>query len=91
MHMVVAYDIPKNRRRRKVARLLKGCGERVQYSVFEIHVSGSQLKKLEQQLRELISNKEDSIRIYDLNGREKRPLCLLGIGVKVDAPKARVV
>ena len=91
MHLVVAYDIPGNRRRQRVARLLKGCGQRVQYSVFEIHVSGAQLKKLEQQLRGLISTKEDSVRIYDLNGQKTRPLCLLGIGVRVEEPRARVV
>ena len=32
---VVAYDSPNTRRRRKLAKLLEGYGERLQWSVFE--------------------------------------------------------
>lgn len=32
---VVAYDSPNNKRRRKLAKLLEGYGERLQWSVFE--------------------------------------------------------
>ena len=31
---VIAYDIPNDRRRQKIADLLEGYGKRVQYSVF---------------------------------------------------------
>ena len=35
MHYTVAYDITDDKRRNKVAKILKDFGKRVQYSVFE--------------------------------------------------------
>lgn len=41
-HYVIAYDIPDDSRRDKVATLLVSYGERVQLSVFECWLDGSQ-------------------------------------------------
>jgi hypothetical protein len=43
---VIAYDSPSNKRRRKLAKLLEGYGERLQWSVFECRLQPHQLRRL---------------------------------------------
>ncbi len=62
---LVSYDLSNDKHRLKVAHLLEGYGERVQYSVFEIWATAQQLEKLGQQLRRYVED-EGSIRIYPL-------------------------
>ncbi len=64
MLYVVAYDIPCDRRRRKVSELLNGYGQRVQYSVFECVLSDKKLQELKQRLRKRVNLQEDSLRFY---------------------------
>ncbi|MBC7317262.1 MAG: CRISPR-associated endonuclease Cas2, partial [Chloroflexi bacterium] len=40
---VISYDIPNDRHRLRIAHLLEGYGERVQYSVFEVWLTEKQL------------------------------------------------
>ena len=47
---VVAYDSPNNKRRRKLATLLEGYGERMQWSVFECRLHPDQLRRMRQGL-----------------------------------------
>ena len=42
MFYVISYDIPDDRRRGQLAKVLKGFGTRVQYSVFEAHLNRTQ-------------------------------------------------
>lgn len=63
---VVAYDIPDDRRRNKVARFLNGYGERVQYSVWECMLTSSQAEKVRHGLARWIRAEEDRVRIYRL-------------------------
>lgn len=63
---VVAYDIPSDKRRTRIARVLEGHGERVQYSVFECRLTGKQFTALWKELKELVESKEDSLRAYRL-------------------------
>ena len=65
---VVAYDSPNNKRRRKLAKLLEGYGERLQWSVFECRVHCHQLRRLRQGLAR-IATAEDSIRVWGLPQR----------------------
>jgi CRISPR-associated protein Cas2 len=65
-HYVIAYDIPDDKRRLKVARALQGHGERVQYSVFECQLTGKQFAALWRELRELAQPQADSLRAYRL-------------------------
>lgn len=51
---LISYDIPDDKRRGKIAHLLEGYGERVQYSVFEVWVTDKELEKLSQQLQRLV-------------------------------------
>ncbi len=69
---VVAYDIPDDRRRAKLARLLERYGERVQYSVFEMYLTGEEWVRLWRQVRRLLVEDEDQVRVYRLcNGCRK--------------------
>jgi len=63
---VIAYDIPDDKRRNKIARTLEGHGERVQYSVFECQLKGKQFTALWKELGELVQPAEDSLRAYRL-------------------------
>ena len=64
--IVVSYDIPDDRRRTKVCRLLKDYGERVQYSVFECRLRPRDFKRLRERLKPLLAPKEDDVRFYRL-------------------------
>lgn len=63
---VVTYDIPCHKRRKQVADLLEGYGQRVQYSVFECVLSAAKYDELRQRLRKRV-NDEDSVRFYPIS------------------------
>jgi CRISPR-associated protein Cas2 len=63
---VVSYDIPDDRRRTRVARLLEGYGTRVQKSVFEAHLDRRGYTDLRKRLDRLLNSDEDSVRFYRL-------------------------
>ena len=60
---VVAYDSPCNKRCRKMAKLLTGYGERLQWSVFECRLQPHQLSRLRQAL-ERIAAPQDNVRLW---------------------------
>ena len=60
---VIAYDSPSNKRRRKLAKILEGYGERLQWSVFECRLQPHQLRRL-RQLLACIATADDSVRIW---------------------------
>ena len=55
MFLVVTYDIVDDQRRERVASELANFGERVQYSVFECHLTPAQVQDLQQRLDRLIA------------------------------------
>lgn len=65
---LVTYDIPSNKRRKKVSDLLEGYGQRVQYSVFECLLEPKKFKELKNRLKKRVNLEEDSIRFYPLSG-----------------------
>jgi CRISPR-associated protein Cas2 len=65
---VIAHDTPCNKRRRKLSKLLKGYGERLQWSVFECRLQPHQLLRL-RQILERIATPQDSIRLWPLHTR----------------------
>lgn len=75
---VVSYDIPNDKRRRKVNKVLEGYGRRVQYSVFECDLDEGKINKLEQALAREIEEAEDDIRMYPLNKADLERARLLG-------------
>jgi len=72
--VVVTYDVNTltkegRKRLRSVAKICEGCGQRVQWSVFECSVTDADLERLRQRLRRAMNPDEDSVRIYHLRGR----------------------
>jgi len=64
---LVTYDIPCNRRRKKVSDILEGYGRRVQYSVFECRLPPKKYREMRQRLLKLIDVKEDGFRVYPIS------------------------
>ncbi|MGX7948120.1 CRISPR-associated endonuclease Cas2 [Oleidesulfovibrio alaskensis] len=66
MMYVVAYDIEDDKKRARIATLLKGFGQRVQHSVFECELSSAELTSLQQALQKLVASSGDdsNVRIY---------------------------
>ena len=63
---VVAYDIPDDKRRTRIAKALEAHGSRMQYSVFECHLTEAQFEALWEELRDLADAEADSLRAYRL-------------------------
>ncbi len=88
---VIAYDIPSDRRRNKVARALEGHGERVQYSVFECLLKEKQFDTLWEELEGLLEPEHDSVRAYRLCAMCARWVKTVGQAKEVEVPEVYVV
>jgi CRISPR-associated protein Cas2 len=76
--VVVSYDIPSDRRRNRVCKLLKDYGERAQYSVFECLLRPDDLKRLRERLKPLLVPEEDDVRFYRLCETCRRKAAIWG-------------
>lgn len=65
MFLVVAYDVPDDRRRNRLAKELENWGARVQASVFECDLDEARTAALIDRLRQ-IAKDEDDLRVYRL-------------------------
>jgi len=65
---IIAYDIPHDRRRSKVHRVLCGYGSWTQYSLFECWLTPRQLLELRAKLVHHLDARSDSVRFYPLCG-----------------------
>lgn len=65
---VIVYDIPCDKRRRKVAELLAGYGQRVQFSVFECVLNAVLFGELRRRLKRRVKLDEDRVRFYPMSG-----------------------
>jgi len=77
---VVAYDIPDDKRRKKVSDLLEGYGKRVQYSVFECVLSQAKYDELLKRLKGQVKLSEDSLRFYPLSRHTLGQVKIWGVG-----------
>jgi len=66
MIVLIAYDIPSNRRRARVSKLLTGYGERIQFSVFECHLTTARYLELRNRLVPLVQPRLDRVSFYPL-------------------------
>jgi CRISPR-associated protein Cas2 len=80
MFTIISYDVVQDKRRTKVAKCLLGYGTRVQYSVFECHLTATQFAKIQSELRDLIDVTTDSVRCYRLDDQAMQRTRLVGIG-----------
>lgn len=63
---LIAYDIPDDKRRTKVHRVLSGYGKWTQYSLFEAFLTDKELVALRGKLDPHLKPGEDSVRFYHL-------------------------
>lgn len=66
LYAIVAYDTPSDSRRAKLARLLKGFGERRQFSVFECRLRPEHWALLKAKIEDLVDKDEDVLAVYFL-------------------------
>jgi len=66
MNYVVVYDVVDNKKRKQIADILNEYGVRVNYSVFEIKIKKTELKKVVLKLLDILEKKEDSLRFYHI-------------------------
>ena len=64
MLYTISYDIPDDKRRLKIAKILLDYGPRVQYSVFEAQLDTAALDRLRKRIADHVEPAEDSVRIY---------------------------
>lgn len=87
---LVTYDIPCNKRRKKVSDLLEGYGQRVQFSVFECVLPSGKYQELCDRLQARIHPTEDSVRLYPLSSHTVHQVQVFG-GAPVLAPPSSIV
>ena len=80
MFLVVSYDIVDDKKRLRIAKLMKNYGERVQKSVFECHLDERRFLKMKQEIEKVIDWDEDSIRFYTLCAGCVKNINISGIG-----------
>lgn len=74
---ILAYDISDERRLSRVHRRVKRDGVALQYSLFDLHLPQSRLRRLLGDLRDLIDEREDDVRVY--GPRLDLPVAWLGV------------
>jgi CRISPR-associated protein Cas2 len=89
MMILVTYDVstatPEGvRRLRKVARVCRNYGQRVQFSVFELEVDHARWVSVKHQLCELIDAEVDSLRFYYLGLNWQRKVEHVGAKAAID-------
>lgn len=89
MLILITYDVATNeatgnKRLRKVAKICKNYGQRVQNSVFECVVDSLQLQKLKAEINAVIDKKCDSVRYYNLGKSGQKKIEHIGAKASFD-------
>ncbi|WP_457809333.1 CRISPR-associated endonuclease Cas2 [Kushneria sp. EE4] len=89
MLVLVSYDVSVTseggtRRLRRVSKVCRDFGQRVQYSVFEIEVDPDQWVRLRQTLIDMIDDEVDSLRFYFLGRNWQRRIEHIGAKPALD-------
>ncbi len=96
MMVLITYDIVTKKksgakRLRRVAKICKNYGQRVQYSVFECSLEPAQWVDVRQQLISEIKEEEDSLRFYFLGANWKKRIEHIGAKESYDVEGTLVV
>lgn len=91
MFYAICYDITDDHRRVKVAKVLEGFGDRVQYSVFEANLEQEELDRLRKRVTSILSPEEDLLRIYPLCAGCVRRIEVVGHGKITQDPDFIIV
>jgi CRISPR-associated protein Cas2 len=81
---VCTIDAEGRKRLRKVAKRCEDYGQRVQNSVFECDVDSAMLVRLKSSLLDIIDEKQDSLRIYQLGSKWRNRVEHFGVKVSYD-------
>lgn len=89
MLVIITYDVSTGtadgrKRLTKVAKKCMAYGQRVQNSVFECNIDWSQFIMLQNELKKIINESEDSLRFYNLGSSYKEKA--IHIGIKPSIP-----
>ncbi len=87
--LCVSYDIPDNKRRNRIWKILKRYGIPVQYSFFECWLTARQTESLREDLAKVVTG-EDRIRFYDLCRACHRETTVLGNGRKTQIEESYI-
>lgn len=63
---VVAYDIPNDKRRTQVHKILKGFGKWTEFSLFECFLTKKELLQMHAKLDKYLNSDTDRVRIYTI-------------------------
>jgi CRISPR-associated protein Cas2 len=88
---VISYDVPDDKLRKKIADLLEGYGQRVQYSVFECQLSREKYNDFRRRLRKIVKLEEDNVRFYPLSRHTLSQVETWGVGVPVIEPPGSII
>jgi CRISPR-associated protein Cas2 len=91
MFIVIAYDIPDDKRRTRLHKLLRRYGDAAQYSVFECLISEEQFDELRSAVARIIIEGEDDVRYYDICAACKRLTKTLGRAVTTSEQQTYIV
>ena len=89
--VIVVYDIPSDKRRRKLSKFLEGYGCRVQFSVFECFISLEEMRQLHQKLKKFIVLTEDNVCFYWLFAEAMSMTLTIGSEKPEPPPKFYVI
>ncbi|MFC1960714.1 CRISPR-associated endonuclease Cas2 [Chloroflexota bacterium] len=88
---LITYDIPNDRRRTKIADLLEDYGRRVQYSVFEAWLDDKMRQDMIREIKSLVQEEEDSVRLYRLCAACRGKVIVIGQGELPEPPGLVIV
>jgi CRISPR-associated protein Cas2 len=80
MNMLVCYDIADPRRLSRVAKILEDYGQRVQKSVFEVHVGRSSFRIMKRRIDTEIEPAEDGVKYFCMCRRCSYNAEFMGVG-----------
>ncbi|MCG9128635.1 CRISPR-associated endonuclease Cas2 [Candidatus Poribacteria bacterium] len=84
MHYTIAYDITEDKRRNKVAKILKDFGKRVQYSVFECNIDKLSYLRLHDRLGKAMDMDEDTITFYHICAACEKQIERIGLDKELE-------
>ena len=61
---VVAYDIPDDKRRTKIHKILKGFGQWTEFSLFECFLTKKEVLQMRSKLDKYLDSRTDKVRVY---------------------------
>ena len=56
---LICYDIRDQKRWRQAYKKLKGCGERLQFSIFRLNLSRAQMESLRREIEKILTEEDD--------------------------------